>query len=805
MNPYTPSGISPLRSRCLLLAILAICLSSSALVAQQKPPANPSQKERLATLEKLMEEQRVQHKIPGMALAVVIDGKVVLAKGFGLRDMESKKPVEADTIFAIGSSTKAFTGALIAGLVDEGKMDWDDPVTKFMPEFKLDIDTGDEGITIRDLLSHRTGFSRMGVLYGGDLNRDEVLEHAVRAKPIAKFREKCIYTNVMYTLAGVCAGKAADSDWDTQIRERIFSPLGMIHSSTTYQQMVENPNRSLGYSWNKDWEKHDLIPFMNLDSIGPAGSINSNVNDMSQWLKMQLEQGTIDETQVVSKTQLDETWKKQIEFTPGVDYGIGWMLHEWEGKQVVEHGGNVGGFSAQVAMLPEEKTGFVLLINTSASPLQALSTNMVFETLLGEPVKEGSLAGIDLDSLTGKYVANVAQFQDSIMEVKKMDGGKIGLDVPGQMLYELKAPDEEGKWYFAATNTIAISFNKGADDEVNSISLHQHGDSSEFPRQSDDSAEPRLDIAEVESLVGTYFSEKDDFEIELTHEDGRLLAKTGDYLYTFVPPQSGDKWTSRPDPKRFQIQFKKGDDSKVESMTFYQPGPSVVLKRTGDATNSPSVKEIIEKIKQSHGSWGDDISGVKMNGSVDMIHQGVKGKVAITVSKTGQHLTQTDLGRMGKVEIGFDGEDGASYYAGAISKRDQHKGKGLKRVRLTYPLLVVDQWSELFEEIRMTGTGELDGQKTWVLTLKVDDEAKQKLHVSAETGLILKYESAEFASGITIPTTTTYSDYRPVGGFQFPFKSTSENSFMGKTMTEITAAETVTEFPTGAFEVGQDQ
>ena len=279
--------------------------------------AGPPIEKRIERLVKQLEEKRVEYHIPGMAIAVVKDGKVILSRGFGLADVAKKKPVTPETIFAIGSTTKAFTATATGMLVDEGKMTWDDPVTRHLPKFKLPVDSDEEGAeaTIRDLLAHRTGFSRMGVLWAsGQLSRDEVLATAVKAEPWAKYRKQFLYCNVTYLAAGQAAAAAAGTDWDSLITERIFKPLGMTDSNMTLDEAQADARLSIGYL---PGEEQKAVPMRNLRSIGPAGSINSNVVDMAKWVKFLLAGGVVGEKRLISVKQLEETRSAQIDIAGG--------------------------------------------------------------------------------------------------------------------------------------------------------------------------------------------------------------------------------------------------------------------------------------------------------------------------------------------------------------------------------------------------------------------------------------------------------------------------------------------------------
>jgi len=210
----------------LFLTIILLVVFS----AIDTPTSAPELQQKLDILVEQLEQQRQTLHVPGMAIAVVKDDEVILTHGFGIASVEKETPVTPETIFAIGSSTKAFTSNLVGMLVDEGKMDWDDPVTEYLPYFQMDVDSDSESAepTLRDVLSHRTGFTRMGLLFAsGEIPREEVLLDATKAEPYVPFREKWYYSNVMYMSAGIAAGKAEGTDWDTLVTERIFEPLGM--------------------------------------------------------------------------------------------------------------------------------------------------------------------------------------------------------------------------------------------------------------------------------------------------------------------------------------------------------------------------------------------------------------------------------------------------------------------------------------------------------------------------------------------------------------------------------------------------
>jgi len=410
-----------------------LVLSLSA-IATATPPTEEQRLERLA---QRLEAARVEQHIPGMAIAVVKDDKVIFARGFGLANVAKEIPVTPDTNFAIGSTTKAFTGVAIGMLVDAEQMNWDDPAEKWLPYFKPTL-TGDDDaqVLVRDMLCHRTGFTRMGLLWvNGKVSREDILHTANGAEPWADYREKFLYNNVMFMAAGMSAAAAADSTWETLIRDRIFKPLGMDDSNVTYAEAQADSSHALGYNWKFMEEQWKHAPMRNIDMIGPAGSINSNVLDMSKWLRFQLGRGEFESNRLLSEEAHAETWKSQMKIAGPVDYGFGWMLRDWKDHRVVEHGGNIDGFAAAVALLPEENLGYVLLMNIGYAQLQQSSINLVFDAMAGdweapadEPVASASQpdqeeqdARESMEEFTGVYIANYATFKDEKFTVSIED------------------------------------------------------------------------------------------------------------------------------------------------------------------------------------------------------------------------------------------------------------------------------------------------------------------------------------------------------------------------------------------------
>lgn len=342
-------------------------------------------------------------QIPGLSIAIVRNDSVVFAKGFGVLGAKSATPVNERTLFEIGSSTKAFTSTLIAMLVGEGKMHYDDRLTTYLPDFRMYDPVANELVTLRDALTHRSGIARGEFAWlGSGESRDEVLHRVRFLKPESPFRSKYSYQNMMFLAAGQAAAHAAGSTWDDLVRQRIFVPLGMTSTVTTYRGMT-TPNVAVPNGLD-----HDTVfakPPFDADNIAPAGAVISNAVDMAQWLRFQLNDGVVNGKRLVASAPFRETHTPQILMSTGGErpfgadsasvkrfssYAMGWMVEDYRDHLSWQHGGNTLGMTAAVGMLPEKKVGVVVLSNMQGAQLPALLEQYVFDRELGAPMRDWS-------------------------------------------------------------------------------------------------------------------------------------------------------------------------------------------------------------------------------------------------------------------------------------------------------------------------------------------------------------------------------------------------------------------------------
>ncbi|HKQ74606.1 MAG TPA: serine hydrolase [Blastocatellia bacterium] len=385
-----------------LLFLFAFCLILSASaqgLAQTSPPPD---------LDAYVERALKEFEVPGLAIAVVKDGKVVLTKGYGVRRLGEAAPVDERTLFGIASNTKAFTAAALAILADEGKISWDDPVTKHLPGFQMYDPYVTREMTIRDLLTHRSGLG----LGAGDLlffptttfTREEIVERLRFIKPASSFRSRYAYDNVLYLVAGQVVAAVSGKSWDDFIKERIFAPLGMTSSNTSVKDL--RPGGNFVSPHQKVEGRLQPVPYMNLDNTAPAGAINSNVEEMAKWVIAQLDQGAIHSgpngggqdgggqngnRRLFSQRQSREMWLAQTPIPAGnlppqlsalrsnfTAYGLGWVLNDYRGVKVVSHSGGLAGMVSRVRLIPDLKLGIVILTNQEAGgAMEAISYHII--------------------------------------------------------------------------------------------------------------------------------------------------------------------------------------------------------------------------------------------------------------------------------------------------------------------------------------------------------------------------------------------------------------------------------------------
>jgi CubicO group peptidase (beta-lactamase class C family) len=375
-----------LRFHVLLGAAITAPILTHPLAAQQQQALDT------AALDQYVARAARDWHVPGLAIAVVKDDSLVFARGYGVTRIGKSAPVTEHTRFAIGSTTKAMTVAALAMLVDEGKLHWDDRVTDYLPELRLYDPYATSQLTIRDLLTHRTGLPGTDLLWiipENQLTLPEMIQRLRYVKPASSFRSEWEYQNVMYAIAGGIVAKVSGMPWERFVRTRIFNPLGMTETIPLVSETIGQPNVATPHA-----EVHDtvrVIPVRTTDAIAPAGSVWSSVSDMSRWMRFVLDSGRIGTTRLIKPATFREIVAPEIRAPmteyPALElaqphffsYALGWFVQDYHGQTVWMHTGSIDGMCAIIGLIPEQRIGVYVLENLDHAELRHALMYKVFD------------------------------------------------------------------------------------------------------------------------------------------------------------------------------------------------------------------------------------------------------------------------------------------------------------------------------------------------------------------------------------------------------------------------------------------
>lgn len=800
-----------------LIAATGLAPLAKPIAAQQKnqdgsSPA-PALSASLTAIEQAIDAKRKELGIPGASLVIVKDDKVIYLKGFGMKDIEHQQPVTPDTQFAIGSASKAFTALTAVMAVDEGKLSLDDSPKKYLPYFKMRDPDTDAKITIRDLLSHRSGLNRTDLaMVTGKLNRAELIQVAGMAKPTAKLGEKFQYQNIMYTAAGEAVAQAEHSTWDDLVATKIFRSLGMKNSNTTIAAMQQARDFSFGYDYNPNTKETRKLPMREIPAAAPAGAINSSARDMSQWLRFLLAGGSIDGRRLVSEKGFAELFTKQINIAGSVDYGLGWFLRDWNGHKVVEHGGNIDGFNAQVALMPDQKLGFVLLTNVTASPLGGLAMQTVWKNLVpvgdgrSGPIAAGS--AVDPKEEVGTYRLTEAGVDFDVA----IKDGKLTLTVPGQPPYPLenlggrryKLADPAPPGFFATFRPIA-----GKEGETEMF-LEQPQGNVVVPRArtngsaTAESNNPGEYTGPLKELIGFYESESKTV-IEIGLRNGKIaLLVPGQPPYSLIE-KTKDKLSSPNLPDSYSVNVSRDNAGKVSGIVVNQPEGKFPFHRLAGSSINITVDELIKKVITAMGGE-ENLRRHKSSETlvdIDFESQGVTATGTISARAPALSSTAITLKALGK-EIGsifdyFDGSSGGQLTT--FSPEEVFTGKGLADAKRESDFYGPLNWKQNYQTITITRTTKVGDEDAYLMDLTPDKGNRVSVYISTKSFLPIRVDSllSNETLGQALPRTSLLSDYRLVDGQMVPFKNVTSDIANGDVVIRVKDVKFNVEIPDSRF------
>lgn len=560
--------------------------------------AQVSDQTALAGFDAFVEQTLRDYETPGVAIAVVRDGRPVLVRGYGVADAETGAPMTAHTRFPLASMGKAFTAFSVGLMVDEGRMSFDTPVGAYLPEFSMHDPVASQQVTLRDMMSHRTGLPRHDALWyhNNELTRDGFLERLPHLESSAPLRSRFQYNNWMFTLSGLAVERVAGQKWETFVENRIFQPLGMTRTTFDNAVVLADADRIQGTEFARG--RRVTVPFYfdQTDTLNPAGGIISTAHDTALWLAMQTAAGVHDGQPLIQASTLAQMHTTQMATgaTPPhpalvpTGYGLGWATEVYRGMPSAQHGGNLPGVSTRQTIVPSMKLGIVVLVNDGGSELPALLSRTLIDRLAGlEPIdwtaqglarKRASEAST-VAGREGREALRVAGARPShaladYVGVYEHPGyGQATITLDGETLtarfnadrsplahwhydtFEATTDDPENLWTFISQ----IQFLTDTRGRIDRISIPL--ESALAPIILTKAPEARLsDPAYLATLVGTY--DLDATPVVVSVSGGKLIwTQRGGAPTQLQPALGGEFFNPRSPETRFR--FVTGSDGKV--------------------------------------------------------------------------------------------------------------------------------------------------------------------------------------------------------------------------------------------------
>ena len=591
------------------LAALGMTDTAAGVAQAQAAPAQSAAKA-LEGFDEYVAQLMKEWKVPGLAIGVVQGDTVILSKGYGQRDVKNNLSVTPQTIFAIGSITKSFTVTTLGMLVDDGKLDWDKPVREYLTGFRLHDEAATDRLTPRDMVTHRSGLPRHDALwYNSPFTRVQMVERLRYLEPSKDLRQTYQYNNLMFMTAGYLAGQLAATTWEDLMAQRVFVPLGMKSTNTSVQASQKSVDFAKPYMKAK--EEIVEVPFRVIDNVGPAGSINSNIEDMTQYLKLHMNQGKWDGKQLLSASNAGQMQMPQMVIQGPLRwpelghtaYGMAWTVGAYRGKKMVGHGGAIDGFVAQLTFLPQEKIGVVVLANRGGQPLPTIVTYNLLDRLLGaeqapwsqrlmddqkrqeasqEEAKKKGFTQKRPNTRTSHELAEYAgEYENAGYGVAKveMDGGELRMTfnritAPLRHFHYDTFETPEDPLNPLEREKVSFTTNMKGDIESLSVLLEPNVKPIVFTRRADAAMRTKQFL---EPLTGQYQLGPQTVAIQLRGEDTLLLVLPGQPTRELIPAR-GMTFDVQ-GLAGFSVEFKKDATGAVTEIVFYQPNGTFAGKR----------------------------------------------------------------------------------------------------------------------------------------------------------------------------------------------------------------------------------
>jgi CubicO group peptidase (beta-lactamase class C family) len=745
--------------------------------------------DKLQQVEAALQKQANDAHVTGYGLAIVKDGKVLLAKGYGWRDAEHKLPVTADTLFAIGSSTKAFTAFTVEQEADAKRLSLADAPRKYVPTFRLYDKDADSKMTISDLMCHRCGLARTDfAMVTGQLTPLELLKVVAEAHPTAKFGEKFQYQNLMFMTAGLVVESIERKPWTQVVTSKILNPIGMKRTNLSVSKTLADPDHSDGFTYDADKKASRRLPMRDISAVAPAGAINSSASEMTHWIELMLDGGKYEGKQLLSPARFAELGAKHMTAGPNIGYGYGWFLRKWQDHAVMEHGGNIDGFSAQVALMPDQHLGFVLLTNENATPFAPGSIETVFSGLLGKdkkPTEVQAAANTAPPSSpaeeAGAYHLDAANV-DLTVALKE---NQLTLVVPGQPEYKLE-PTGGRKYKLAGAPGFSVEFRSVKDKpKLTEMVLNQPNGTFIAVRNLSGVDETAAYNGPDKDLIGTYENISPAAEFPVKVVGGKVcFLVTGQPAYALKPVEGKKNEYRLGDlPEAFGITVVRDNAGAVTGMELKQPQGNLHLKRVSERATAYNAEEIAGKAEAALGRLTDGgLHAVKIVCKDSMINEGVTAKTTTMIDGDGRLLESADYYGAGKkiamVRQYFDGTAGMEQTT--ISDDRPLSSKEIESIKLDTSSLY-RPWQANYKSVAVRRIVKVGSEDAYVLVKTPLKEGISPVteYISVKTLLPLKRQTTIATEAGALAVTEEYSNYKKFGSIMLP--QTTRINIMGTT------------------------
>jgi CubicO group peptidase (beta-lactamase class C family) len=728
--------------------------------------------ERLASIQDIIERLRVQADVAGASLGIVKDGRVVLLKGFGMRDIEKSLAVTPDTLFPVASISKSFTALAVLLAMDNNTLSLDDSPRKFLPEFKLRDGEADARVTLRDLLAHRTGVERADFAWTAfQLSRNDMIRGIASLKQVAKVGREFNYNNYLYVAAGEAAARAMGETYEDLVTKRLLQPLGMQRTNFSMDRSKTDPDHALGYVPLSSTPE----PMPAIAAIAPAGGVISTSREMIEFVRFLIAGETRDGQAIVSAAALRTMTTPQIKVEHGVDYGLGLFLHDWKGLKVIEHGGNLPGYSSLIAAIPERNIGFVLLTNASYSRMGNDAVMTAIWTRLLEPSLPADAPGQNApparDSIeeTGHYV--VPGGGDFVVVA---DGERLMLKVPGRPDYPLVRVGAHQYRLGGSEAGLVATFRQARfDPAATELFLRQPQGNSVLPKRA--SAPLDAQSAAYADLIGVYQSRHVSLKVEIDNLFGRIsLVMPGQPAYPLIPKSSDTYVLSGPEPAGAFVLKVLRRDGAVSGLLLQDPQGVTEFARPTHVTDM-TVEQLRKLVVDAIGGEAPLLEKRTLVGEfrAELLGTGISAQGKIYWKAPHLQASEVTLQALGQnqgntIRSVFDGAN-VQFTTDGVPKKTSDAAEVDWAIfgSIHEPLA----WNELYKEVFILGKTYFDGKECYAVRLSRSSGRQYTAYYDAATHLptgVTGLRSTGLDSHIEVETTLFWRDWVKVENAMFP-------------------------------------